>query len=361
MSNAARTTAPKSLALALIVALLALDPARAAPSFYQPFPPTRGGPPTPQPQPRPRPPPRPPTPEPKPPPPQRQALMPGVTGMPLIVAQVILLQHGLIAQVQTAPSDRAQGTVTAQAPQAGQPIAAGQGARLWVSSGPRPAPPPPTPQPQPRPAPTPVPKPPPAPPPPIVAPPQPVRPQPIQPQPVRPLPIRAPPAPPPPRHRQPPVQPPPIQTAPAPSSWVAPSAPVSNTPPAPLSAAAPVQSASPAAPSAPVAPTAPPAPAPAAPGGLLGWAEANGGWLALAALIAALAAGGAAWAFRARRPPAATGAQVPFSVATTLVGGVRAAASDVHPTTAPTISVGWTIHMPPPRIEGLGGQPEPDA
>jgi hypothetical protein len=85
--------------------------------------------------------------------------------------------------------------------------------------------------------------------------------------------------------------------------------------------------------------------------------------LALAAVIAALAAGAATWALRSRRPtPAMAGVYVPFSVATTLIGGVRAAASDVHPTAAPTINVGWTIHMPPPRIEGLDGGPsESDA
>jgi hypothetical protein len=134
MSNATRTTAPRSLAFALIAALLALGPAWAAPNVYQPALPTRGGTPAPAPQPQPRPP-RPPEPQPKPPPPRRQALMPGVTGLPVFVAQVILLQHGLFAQVETAPSDKAQGIVTAQAPAAGQPIAAGQGARLWVSSG----------------------------------------------------------------------------------------------------------------------------------------------------------------------------------------------------------------------------------
>src|SRR5579863_4481671 len=105
MASASHAAVQTSVALALIGALLALDPARAAaPSDYQPQPPTRSGPPAPRPRPpMPRPPtPRPPTPTPRPrppqPPPQKQALMPGVTGMPVIVAQVILLQHGLIGQ-----------------------------------------------------------------------------------------------------------------------------------------------------------------------------------------------------------------------------------------------------------------------
>jgi hypothetical protein len=53
---------------------------------------------------------------------------------------------------------------------------------------------------------------------------------------------------------------------------------------------------------------------------------------------------------------ALVGAHAPFSVATTLAGGVKSAASDVHPSAAPTISIGWTIHLAPPRIEGLGAQ-----
>ena len=103
--------AVRQVALALIGALLALDQARAA--RRQPQPPTGRGPPAPDPaadakaadaqtadadaraataQ-----------------PPQKQTLMPGVTGMPVIVSQVILLQHRQDAE-RTLPM--AQGMVT---------------------------------------------------------------------------------------------------------------------------------------------------------------------------------------------------------------------------------------------------------
>lgn len=257
--------------------------------------------------------------------------MPGVTGMPVILAQVVLLARGLVAQVQTAPSSQAQGVVTAQAPAGGQPIEPGAPVRLWVSSGPRQvAPPRPTPQPEP------------APPPPALHPfqPQPFQPQPFQPQPFQPQPFRPTPVVGTPPHRQP-SQPAPITLPPTRPTLSATSTAPAVPPPAPAPSALP--------PASPATPQ----PVPPGNGGLLSW-------LGLGALAAAIAAGAALVLRARRRTPALGGAHVPFSVAATLAGGVKSTASDVHPSAAPTISVGWTIHLAPPRIEGLGAR-EPGA
>jgi hypothetical protein len=334
MSVASGAAVVRSVVLVLIAASFTAEPAQAAPAgLFAQASTTREAPPGSRQQPPTRQPPARQTPSRQPP--ARQPLMPSVTGMPLIVAQVLLLQRGLVAQVRSAPSSQAQGVVTAQAPAAGQPIGSGQAVRVWVSSGSRVAPPRPAPQPEPLP-------PRPAPPPRVQ--PQPYQPQPVQPQPISPAPV----APPPRRQPSPPTS---VARRPYPAPALPPT--LSATPASPaVPPPAPASSVS-----TPVAPQ--PAPQPAAPGNghLLGWL----GLAALAALAAAAIAGATALALRARRRVSAlVGAHAPFSVATTLAGGVKSAASDVHPSAAPTISIGWTIHLAPPRIEGLGVQ-EPGA
>src|SRR4029077_10004244 len=118
----ARTLMPVARALAIVALAIAIaPPAFAAPGSLASSPnrPTR---------------PRPPDTG------QRPVLMPYVTGMPLLLAEVVLLRQGIRADVQNTPSNQPKGWVTAQAPPAGQPVSSDRPARLWVSSGPQPAP-----------------------------------------------------------------------------------------------------------------------------------------------------------------------------------------------------------------------------
>jgi hypothetical protein len=267
---------------------------------------------------------------PQPRPQPKEQTMPGVVGMNVALAEIVLLQHGLIGVTQNEPSERPKGTVSNQDPKFGAPVQQGQPVRLWISTGlpqrpppppeprPQPVPPPPVPQPQPQPQPQPLPK----------------------PVPPRPRPIPRPPVPRPSRPRPPPPLPLPPPPEPVPVPPPRPPAPVvSAQPPAPVITPAPV-------------PLPAPVPEPPPPGPF-DWAQANAGWLALAALAAAAAAGLGAWLLR-RRPPIAApaGAAVPFTITTT-VAAVHATASDVHPTTAPTIGLNWTVTILPPRVEGL--------